>query len=127
MKKHAITLAALSLAALAVGSGGLAAADSGGSGGSGSAVGAAAEWVGAAYQPHPKTIVEVAGDKANGFSIHRYDGTSDHPPTDSEARAECSEYDTRVARVRCRTEVRVWYSALGDLKRSINYQQSLRK
>jgi hypothetical protein len=69
----------------------------------------------------------VTGDKANGFSIWHYDGSSDFPPTDSEARAECSEYDTRIGRVRCRTEVRVWYSALGDLKRSINYQQSLQK
>ena len=112
---HAVTLAALALAGLALGSGGLAAAEptSGPS---------AAE-----YQPHPKTIVEVTGDKANGFSIWHYDGSSDFPPTDSEARAECSEYDTRIGRVRCRTEVRVWYSALGDLKRSINYQQSLQK
>ena len=111
MKKHALTLVALTLAGLALGSGGLAAADPGP----------------ASYEPHPTTILEVTGDKANGFSIFRYDGTAEFPPTDSEARAECSEYDTRVARVRCRTEVRVWYSALRDLKRAINYQQSLRK
>ncbi len=113
MKKQALTLVALAFAGLALGSGGLAAADP--TGGPSAAT----------YQPHPKTIVEVRGDKANGFDVRHYDGTADHPPTDSEARAECSEYDTRVARVRCRTEVRVWYSALGDLKRSINYQQSL--
>ena len=112
MKKQSLTLVALAFAGLALGSGGLAVADPAGS---------------AEYEPHPKTIVEVKGDKANGFSIFRYDGSSDFPPTDSESRAECSEYDTQVARVRCRTEVRVWYSALGDLKRSINYQQSLRK
>ncbi len=47
--------------------------------------------------PHPKTIVEVNGDKYNGFGIHHYDGSADFPPTNSEARAECSEYDTRVA------------------------------
>ena len=112
MKKQSLTLVALAFAGLALGSGGLAVADPTAS---------------AEYEPHPKTIVEVKGDKANGFSIFRYDGSSDFPPTDSESRAECSEYDTQVARVRCRTEVRVWYSALGDLKRSINYQQSLRK
>ena len=107
MKKHALTLVALAFAGLALGSGGLAVADA------------------TSHEPHPKTIVEVGGDKANGFSIYRYDGTAEFPPTDSEARAECSEYDTRVARVRCRTEVRVWYSALGELKRSINYQQAM--
>ena len=107
-----VTLAALALAGALLGSGGLAAADPSGP-------------EAAPYVPHAKTIVEVKGDKANGFEIFRYDGTADFPPTDSETRAECNEYDTRVARVRCRTEARVWYSALGDLKRSINYQQSL--
>ena len=110
MKKYAVTLAALAFAGLALGSGGLAAADR--------------TSRTSAYVPHPKTIVEVTGDKANGFAIHHYDGSAEFPPTDSEARAECSEYDTRLARVRCRTEVRVWYRDLGDLKRAINYQQS---
>ena len=109
MKKQSLTLVALALAGLALGSGGLAVAD------------------GARHEPDPKTIVEVGGDPANGFSIYYHDGTSEFPPTDSEALAECSEYDTRVARVRCRTEVRVWYRDLGDLKRSINYQQALQK
>jgi hypothetical protein len=109
MKKQGLTLVALAFAGLALGSGGLAVAD------------------GMTHEPHPKTIVEVAGDKANGFSIFHYDGTAEFPPTDSEALAECSEYDTRVARVRCRTEVRVWYRDLDELKRSINYQQSLQK
>lgn len=77
-----------------------------------------------AYTPAPRTIVEVEGDKANGFGIHYYDGTSIFPPTDSEAYAECGEYDRYVDRVRCRTEVRVWYRDLGDLKRSINYARS---
>ena len=76
MKKHALTLVALAFAGLALGSGGLAVADA------------------TSHEPHPNTIVEVAGDKANGFSIFRYDGTAEFPPTDSEARAECSEYDT---------------------------------
>lgn len=115
MKKYVALLAlafAGLFAGLALGSGGLAAAHSAGH---------------ERYVPHPKTIVEVTGDKLNGFEVWHYDGSSDNPPTDSEARAECAEYDTQVARVRCRTEVRVWYSALGDLRRSINYQQSLLK
>jgi hypothetical protein len=103
MKKYAVTLAALTFAGLALGSGGLAAAE-----------------------PDEKTIVEVTGDKYNGFGIHHYDGTAEFPPTNSEARAECSEYDTRLARVKCRTEIRVWYRDLGEMKRAINYQQALR-
>lgn len=77
-----------------------------------------------AYEPPPKTIIEVEGDKANGFGIYYYDGTSIFPPTDSEAYAECGEYDRYADRVRCRTEVRVWYRDLGDLKRSIAYARS---
>lgn len=69
--------------------------------------------------PAPDTIVEVTGDKANGFGIHYYDGSADFPPTDSEARAECSEYDTAAARIRCRTEVRIWYRDLADLKQAL--------
>lgn len=71
--------------------------------------------------PPPDTIVAVEGDKANGFGIHYYDGSAIYPPTDSESRAECSEYDTRVARVRCRTEVRVWYRDLADLQQALAY------
>ena len=71
--------------------------------------------------PPGDTIVEVTGDKANGFEIRHYDGTAQYPPTDSEARAECSEYDTRVKRVRCRTEVRTWYRDLGDLKQALDW------
>ena len=41
------------------------------------------------------------------------------PPTDSEAIAECNEYDTRVARVRCRVGVRVWYRDLADLEQAL--------
>jgi hypothetical protein len=70
------------------------------------------------------TIVAVTGDKANGFEIHHLDGSALFPPTDSEALAECSGYDTRVARVRCRTKVRVWYRDLGDLKRALRYAGS---
>lgn len=69
----------------------------------------------------PDTIVAVEGDPANGFGIHFHDGTSIYPPTDSEARAECGEYDTMRARVRCRTEVRTWYRDLTELKRSLRW------
>jgi hypothetical protein len=71
--------------------------------------------------PAPDTIVEVTGDAANGFEIHRFDGSALFPPTDSEARAECAEYDTQVARVRCRTEVRTWYRDLADLKQALDW------
>lgn len=72
-------------------------------------------------EPPPDTIVEVTGDAANGFGVHYYDGTALYPPTDSEAAAECGEYDTRVARVRCRTEVRVWYRDLADLQQALDW------
>ncbi len=69
----------------------------------------------------PTTIVEVEGDAANGFGIHYYDGSAIYPPTDSEAKAECGEYDTLRARVRCRTEVRTWYRDLAELQRSLEW------
>jgi hypothetical protein len=69
----------------------------------------------------PDTIVRVEGDAASGFGIHRYDGTATYPPTDSEARAECGEYDRRRARVRCRTHVRTWYRDLAELQRSLEW------
>ena len=72
-------------------------------------------------EPPGDTIVDVTGDAANGFEIAYYDGTGAYPPTDSEAAAECSEYDTRVARVRCRTEVRTWYRDLADLQQALDY------
>jgi len=65
------------------------------------------------------TIVRVSGDAGHGFTIHHKDGTALHPPTRSEADAECSEYDTSIERVRCRTEVRVWYRDLADMKTAI--------
>ena len=66
-------------------------------------------------------IVEVSGDAANGFGIEYAGGGASYPPTDSEAMAECSEYDTRLARVKCRAEVRTWYRDLGDLQASLAY------
>jgi hypothetical protein len=74
------------------------------------------EWV-----PPDGTIVRVTGDAANGFGIEHYDGTWLYPPTDSEAMAECGEYDTVVDRVRCRTEVRIWYRDLAKTRRAIRW------
>jgi hypothetical protein len=71
--------------------------------------------------PPGDTIVEVTGDAANGFEIRHYDGTELFPPTDAEARAECGEYDKRVDRVRCRTEVRTWYRDLADLRQALDW------
>jgi hypothetical protein len=71
--------------------------------------------------PAGDTIVEVTGDAANGFEIRHYDGTALFPPTGSEARAECGEYDARVDRVRCRTEVRTWYRDLADLQQALDW------
>lgn len=72
----------------------------------------------------PDTIVAVEGDAANGFGIHYYDGSAIYPPTDSEAKAECGEYDTLRGRVRCRSEVRTWYRDLADLQRSLEWARS---
>ena len=79
--------------------------------------------VGQGFATDPDTIVAVEGDAANGFGIHYYDGASIYPPTDSEAAAECGEYDTLRARVRCRTRVRTWYRDLADLQRSLAWAQ----
>ena len=79
--------------------------------------------VGLGSATDPDTIVAVEGDAANGFGIHYYDGSSIYPPTDSEAAAECGEYDTLRARVRCRTKVRTWYRDLADLQRSLAWAQ----
>ena len=88
--------------------------------------GLGASALGAGGGPRGDTIVAVRGDGAHGFSIRHYDGTTDFPPTGSEARAECSEYGHVVARVRCRTEVRTWYRDLGDLKRALAWAHSSR-
>lgn len=77
--------------------------------------------VGAGGSPPGDTIVEVTGDAANGFEIRHYDGTELSPPTDSEARAECGEYDARLDRVRCRSEVRTWYRDLADLRQALEW------
>lgn len=85
-------------------------------------LGAGLPATGSAVQaPAPDTIVAVTGDRANGFSIEFYDGSSLHPPTASEARAECDEYERRIQRVRCWTEVRTWYRDLGDLRQALEW------
>lgn len=71
--------------------------------------------------PHPKTIIRVTGDAGNGFGVHYLDGTAEYPPTDSEAAAECGEYDRVIERVRCRTEVRTWYHDLAAMQSTIHY------
>jgi hypothetical protein len=83
--------------------------------------GSAGTWV-----PPDDTIVEIRGDAANGFAIRHYDGTSLFPPTDSEARAECNEYDTQVQRVRCRTEVRTWYRDLAQTQTALKWARQQR-
>ncbi|MFC7406974.1 hypothetical protein [Georgenia alba] len=75
--------------------------------------------------PPPDTIVLVTGDAANGFGIKHHDGTWLYPPTDSEALAECGEYDTRLARQRCRVEVQTWYRDLAAMQQTIDYYRSL--
>ena len=108
MKTTALLAAVAAVAAVAFACAGL-----------GAGVGAAAAAAG--DEPPGDTIVEVTGDAANGFEIRYYDGSAAYPPTDSEAAAECSEYDTRVARVRCRTEVRTWYRDLADLQQALDW------
>jgi hypothetical protein len=71
--------------------------------------------------PPPGTIVAVTGDRDRGFTVAHLDGRVEHTPTLSEARAECGEYDARLDRVRCRTEVRVWYRDLGRLRQALDF------
>lgn len=75
----------------------------------------------AAWTPPPKTVIAVEGNKLDGFGIYYFDGSSIFPPTDSEAAAECSEYDLFRDRVRCRAEVETWYRDLGVMKRALRY------
>lgn len=80
----------------------------------------AAEWV-----PPDNTIIRVEGNRYDGFGVFFHDGSAIFPPTDSEALAECEEYDTRIAVVRCKVEVRVWYRDLGQLRRALRYAHSV--
>jgi hypothetical protein len=79
-------------------------------------VGTALALPGETWVPPGDTIVRVTGNSEEGFGIKHYDGSALFPPTISEARAECGEYDTESARVRCRAEVRTWYRDLADIK-----------
>jgi len=76
------------------------------------------------WVPPDDTIVDIRGDAANGFEIHHYDGSALFPPTDSEARAECNEYATRLARVRCRVEVRTWYRDLAATQQALRWARA---
>ena len=87
-------------------------------------VGSALAMSGDSWVPPDDTIVRVTGNAEEGFGIQRHDGSSIFPPTLSEARAECGEYDTQVARVRCRSEVRTWYRDLADLKDALRLARS---
>jgi hypothetical protein len=83
--------------------------------------GTAGGWV-----PPDDTIVEIRGDAANGFAIRHYDGSALFPPTFSEARAECLEYDTQVQRVRCRTQTRTWYHDLAQTQTALRWARQSR-
>ena len=74
--------------------------------------------------PAGATVVDVRGNRDNGFVIERYDGTRVYPPTLSEGLAECGEYARRIERVRCRTALRVSYRGIGRLKRALAYAHS---
>ena len=76
------------------------------------------------WTPPDDTITTVSGTKGDGFTIEHYDGSISHLPTISEAITECWGYDTRIARVRCRVQVRTWYGALGDTKRALRYART---
>jgi hypothetical protein len=73
------------------------------------------------HPPPGATIVAVTGNRDTGFMVEHYDGSRDFPPTASEGVAECREHARRVARVRCRTALRVWYRDLGRLRRALDY------
>jgi len=76
------------------------------------------------WTPPDDTITRITGTEWDGFTIEHYDGSVLYPPTNSESIAECGEYDTRIARVRCRVEVRTWYDALGDTRRALRYART---
>lgn len=99
-------------------------ADTAGTGTAGSTDTAAGAVGAAGWEPPARTVVGVSGSAADGFTITRYDGSRLFPPTDSEARAECGEYDRRIARVRCLVEVATWYRDLGDLRLSLRWART---
>lgn len=76
------------------------------------------------WEPPPRTVVKVTGNKRYGFRIYRYNGSVDHPPTLSEVYAECGVFHRRTRRVRCRTKARIWYRDLRRMKHAIRYARS---
>lgn len=87
----------------------------------GAAPGGADRGVQQGQWPPPETIVAVEGDAENGFTVRRHDGSAEHPPTLSEALAECGEYDTEVDVAVCDAEVTTWYRDLGDLQFALRW------
>jgi hypothetical protein len=73
------------------------------------------------WLPPHDTIVKVTGNAQDGFGIHHYDGSVLYPPTSSEARAECLEYDTRPQRAACRAEITTWHADLEDMKLALRW------
>lgn len=71
------------------------------------------------WTPPGDTITAVAGTARHGFRVDHYDGSTAYLPTRSEALTECSEYDARPDRLRCRVEVRTSYDALADTRRAL--------
>lgn len=90
----------------------------------GTVFGGGMAFAGTTWTPPGDTITRITGTKASGFTIEHVDGSVLFPPTHTEATAECGEYDTRLARVRCRVRVRTWYDALGATKRAIRYART---
>lgn len=78
-------------------------------------------WAGTRWMPPDDTITHVSGTADRGFHVERHDGSQLWTPTQSEAVAECGEYDRLLARARCRVQVRTWYRDLGDTKRALRY------
>lgn len=74
--------------------------------------------------PGPHVIVAITGSAANGFAIRRYNGSHLHPPTRSEAIAECAGYPTKLDRVRCRVNIRTHYRDLTALKKALDWAHS---
>ena len=72
-----------------------------------------------ASPPPADTIVRVVGDATNGYAIRHYDRSWRFAPPQSRALTACAHDDTRVARVRCRTEVRTWYRDLADAQQAL--------
>ena len=96
----------------------------GGAAGVGSAaLAAGGDRTGTTTTPPGDTIVAVRGDADEGYAIRHYDGTADFTPTFAEARGECRERRTQIARARCRTLVRTWYADLADLKQALTWAQ----